>query len=159
MAVLAAARPPRRSPAAGRCKGRYESRSNPLQDVRNLAAAGRAFRRRRNIGTELAPALLDELFFAKWIDPIGSALAAYQALRQGARDKVGYVAQNMLTAFPELPDSHALATLAGLPGAAPQGLPLFLDGLRAYPDDSAVLPFPERLLDMEGPWTSWRRAV
>ncbi len=136
-----------------------ESRSSPLQDVRNLAAAGRAFRRRRDMASELEPALRDELFHTKWIDPIGSALVAYQALRNGDKGHVAMVAGNMLTAFPELPDSHALATLAGLPGAAPQGVPLFLDGLRAYPDDAAILPFPEKLLDVSGPWTAWRRAV
>jgi hypothetical protein len=139
-------------------RGQVRARQNPLDDVRMLAAAGRAFRHRRDIGTEMPADRLNQLFYAKWVDPIGSALAAYQALRQGNKDIVREVARNMLRAFPELPDSHAVATLAEIPGAAPRGVPLFLDGLRAFPDE-APLPFPEKLLDMRGPWTAWRRAV
>jgi hypothetical protein len=138
---------------------RVRARQNPLDDVRMLAAAGRAFRHRRDIGTEMPSDQLEQLFYAKWIDPIGSALAAYQALRQGNRNIVREVATNMLAAFPELPDSHALATLAEIAGAYPRGVPLFLDGLRAFPDEAPALPFAEKLLDMRGPWTAWRRAV
>jgi len=136
-----------------------QSRINPLDDVRALAMAGRAFRRRGDIGREVTASAIEELFYAKWVDPIGSAFAAYQALRRGATDTVQYVARNMLRFFPELPDSAALATLAGLPALRPAGVPLFLDGLRAYPDYASWLPLPAGLLDFTSPWTAWRGAL
>jgi hypothetical protein len=136
-----------------------QNRSNPLHDLRCLAAATRAFRRRRDIGKELPPGMLDELMSAKWLDPMGSALAAYQSLRQGHKSHLRAVADNMVAAFPELPDSHAIATLAEVPGARPRGVPLLLDGLKAFPEEASPLPFPERLLDYSSPWTSWQRAL
>jgi hypothetical protein len=136
-----------------------ETRSNPLHDLRCVAAATRAFRRRRDIGKELPPRKFDELMSAKWVDPIGSALAAYQALRRGQRDRLDELALNMVAAFPELPDSYAIAKLVGLREAHPQGVPLFLDGLKAFPGETIPLPLSEKLLDCTGPWTSWRRAV
>jgi hypothetical protein len=136
-----------------------QSRSNPLDDVRALATAGRAFRRRGDIGREIPSSMMNDLLYAKWVDPIGSAFVAYQSLRRGATDTVRDVAQNMLHFFPELPDSAALATLAGLRAQRPRGVPLFLDGLRAYPDYASSLPLPAGLLDFTSPWTAWRGAL
>lgn len=135
------------------------SRVSPLDDVRNLATATRAFRRRGDLGRHIPAHLLEELVAAKWVDPIGSALVAYQALRRGNKALVRQVATNMLTFFPELPDSAALATRSGMTVPRPAGVPLILDGLRAYPDFASWLPLPAGLLDGSGPWTTWRGAV
>jgi hypothetical protein len=134
-------------------------RASPLEDVRNLAAAGRAFRRRGDMGRHMRPHLFQELVGAKWVDPIGSAFVAYQALRRGDKALVRQVAANMLTFFPDLPDSAALAIRAGQSVPRPPGVPLIRDGLGAYPDFSEWLPLPAGLLDGAGPWTAWRGAV
>jgi hypothetical protein len=134
-------------------------RPTPLDDVRNLAAAGRAFRRRGDMGRHMPQHLFQELVGAKWVDPIGSAFVAYQALRRGDKALVRQVATNMLTFFPDLPDSAALAIRAGTAMPRPPGVPLIRDGLGAYPDFAEWLPLPAGLLDGTGPWTAWRGAV
>lgn len=143
----------------GELPGYVEGRVSPLDDVRNLATAGRAFRRRGDMGRHMPSHLFQELVGAKWVDPIGSAFVAYQALRRGDKGLVRHVASNMLTFFPDLPDSAALAIRAGRAVPRPPGIPLILDGLRAYPDVAAWLPLPAGLLDGTGPWTAWRGAV
>jgi len=141
--------------------GRVRSRFRPLNDMRALATAGRAFRQRSDIAREMSSEQLNELLHAKWIDPIGSSLVAYQALRRSRKKDVGIAAGNLMRFFPTLPDGAALARLAGRPDAParPAGVPLFIDGLRAYPDYADWLPLPAGLLDFSGPWTSWRGAV
>jgi hypothetical protein len=143
----------------GELPGYVRGRVSPLDDVRNLATAGRAFRRRGDMARHMPSHLFQELVGAKWVDPIGSAFVAYQALRRGDKALVRHVAANMMTFFPELPDSAALAIRAGMTVARPPGIPLILDGLRAYPDFATWLPLPAGLLDGAGPWTAWRGAV
>ena len=136
-----------------------DGRVSPLDDVRNLATAGRAFRKRGDMGRHIPGHLFQELAGAKWVDPIGSAFVAYQALRRGDKALVRHVATNMLQFFPELPDSTALAIRSGMSLPRPPGIPLILDGLRAYPDYATWLALPAGLLDGRGPWTAWRGAV
>jgi hypothetical protein len=132
---------------------------NNLRDVRFIAQASRAFRRRRDVQKEVPADELIELFYAKWVDPIGSSLAAYEALRRGRRDELHEVAANMKRFFGDLPDTACVAKLAGEPIGRPAGTPLFLDGLRAFPDYAAWLPVPASHLDYTGLWTAWRAAV
>jgi hypothetical protein len=132
---------------------------NQLQDVRFIAQASRAFRRRRDLQKEVAANKLMDLFYAKWVDPIGSSLAAYEALRRGRRGELGVVVANMKRFFGDLPDTACLARLAGESIGRPTGTPLFLDGLRAFPDYAVWLPLPASHLNFTGVWTAWRAAV
>jgi hypothetical protein len=126
---------------------------NQLRDVKTLAEAQRAFRRRRDIERNVSASFLMELLDRKWIDPIAAAMAAYECLRRGRADSLAVMVRNMLTYFPELPDSAALAKLTGATTAQPSGVPLFLDGLRALDDHS--LPLPATALDYNSVWTAW----
>jgi hypothetical protein len=129
----------------------------------------RAFRRRRRISEEFKNHELDELLWAKWLDPIGASLAVYESVRRGQLGAIPEVARNMTQYFRDLPDTAAIARLAGIHDAGPRGVPLFLDGLRAFTggpetagsrsQDLGWLPFAAHLLDFTGPWTAWRGAV
>jgi hypothetical protein len=132
---------------------------NHLSDVRFIAQASRVFRKRRDLGKQLAEKQLAELLYAKWLDPIASSLAAYERLRRGKKKEMEIVVDNMKRFFPDIPDTMALAKLSGDANAAPNGVPLFLDGLRAFPDYTAWLPLPAGHLDFASPWTAWRAAV
>lgn len=132
---------------------------NHLRDVRFIAQASRAFRRRRDLQQEVPTDDLMELFYAKWVDPIGSSLAAYEALRRGRRAELREVVANMKRFFGDLPDTACLAKLAGEPIGRPAGTPLFLDGLRAFSDYAGWLPLPASHLDFTGLWSAWRAAV
>jgi hypothetical protein len=142
---------------------RIEDRDS-LKDVYALAQLIRAFRKRRRIAREFKDAELDALLYAKWLDPIGASLAAYELVRRrpsGDRPPPGLelVAANLMRFFPELPDSAAIARLARRDNTPLTGVPLFLDGLRAFPDYQDRLPYPAGLLDFGGPWTAWRDAL
>lgn len=133
---------------------------NQLQDVHLLALLSRAFRKRRKLEDEFKNHEVDQLLWAKWLDPIGGALATYECVRRNKRDSLAEVASNMATYFKDLPDTRAIQLLAKRPrDAAWSGVPLFLDGLRAFDNYSERLPFPAGLLDFSGPWTAWRGAV
>jgi len=56
---------------------------NQLLDVEHLARLMRAFRTRRDISKEVSDAELAELLYAKWLDPISTAMAAYELIRRG----------------------------------------------------------------------------
>jgi hypothetical protein len=133
---------------------------NPLQDVYKLTLLGRAFRKRRNIANEFRDADLQDLLYGKWLDPIGAALAAYECARRSPTDgRLPEVAGNMEKYFADLPDTAAIQRLARYKRADPTGVPLFIDGLRAFENYEALLPFPAGLLDFSGPWTAWRGAL
>jgi hypothetical protein len=134
---------------------------NQLHDVQVLARLSRAFRKRRRIQDEFKAHELQELLYAKWLDPIGASLAAYESLRRNRGSGLLVdVANNMARYFGDLPDTAAIQRLSGVnQRARPLGVPLFLDGLRAFADDEIALPFPKPLLDYTGVWTAWRGAV
>ena len=134
-------------------------RRNQLHDVKVLAQAHRAFRKRRDLSKELPMEQLRELLYAKWLDPIASSLAAYECIRRNRKDEMHEVIKNMTKYFNDLPDTAALAKLMGKKIARPKGPPLFLDGLRAFPNERAWLPLPAGHLDYASPWTAWRAAV
>lgn len=139
-------------------RGRIENR-NHLNDVRFLAQASRAFRKRRDLSKEVSFDELQALLYAKWLDPIASSLAAYELLRRGKKASIADVVSNMKRFFPDVPDTAALAKLNGERITRPHGVPLFLDGLRAFPDHKDWLPLPAGHLDFTSPWTAWRAAV
>jgi hypothetical protein len=135
------------------------ARRNQLLDLKFLAQATRAFRKRRDFSKELPPEQLRALRFAEWLDPIASSLAAYECIRRDRKDEMRELVDNMMAYFNDLPDTAALAKLRGRDVACPEGPPLFLDGLRAFPDHPAWLPLPAQHLDYASPWTAWRAAV
>ena len=102
---------------------------------------------------------LEEMLYAKWVDPIASSLAAYELLRRNQRDHLPEVVRNMKRFFTEFPDTTSLAKLSGEPVAGPRGIPLFFDGLRAFPDYPDWLPLPAGRLDFNSPWTAWWAVV
>jgi hypothetical protein len=135
------------------------NRRNQLRDVKFLAQASRAFRKRRDLAKELPVEQLVDLLEAKWLDPIASSLAAYECIRRDRKDQMHEVIENMTAYFPDLPDTAALAKLMGRDVARPEGPPLFLDGLRAFSPEGTWLPLPAGHLDYASPWTAWRAAV
>lgn len=134
---------------------------NQLRDIYTLALLHRAFRRRRRLDREFTEHEVDELLYDKWVDPIGASLAAYECVRRAFQpDLLRTAAVNMQINFDEVPDTRALLRLSGVdPAAPPNGVPLFLDGLRAFRDRDEWLPYPAGLVDFTGPWTAWRGAV
>ena len=134
-------------------------RPTALSDVYVLSLLSRAFRKRRKIEAEFKNNELEELLYSKWIDPIGASLATYECLRRNRKDPLKIVAMNMQRYFADLPDTSAIARLSGKAQTAHRGVPLFLDGLRAFRDYGRWLPYPAGLLDFSGPWTAWRGAL
>jgi hypothetical protein len=130
---------------------------NRLLDLKFLAQACRAFRRRREFEKELPTDRLTELLDAKWVDPIASCLASYESFRRGR--KVPEVIKHTKECFSDLPDTIALDRLMGKPVPHPLSPPLFLDGVLAFPDYRSWLPLSASYLDYASPWTAWRGAV
>lgn len=135
------------------------ARRNMLEDAYRLAQASRAFRNRKDIEAALTHEALSDLLYAKWLDPIAAAMAAYELIRRGSKDELQQMVRNMTTYFDTLPDTAALARLLGKTRLKPGGAPLFLDGVRAFTDRDGALPLPRAKLDYAGPWTVWLGAV
>jgi hypothetical protein len=132
--------------------------SSPLEKLLFLAQAQRAFRRRNVLLNEFRTGDLNQLLHAKWLDPVGSAMASYELIRRDSLARLPEVVTNMRKYFPELPDTLALGRLSNLMSdALPNGPPLFHDGLRAWP--KLEWPLPVSHLDFSSPWTAWRLAV
>jgi hypothetical protein len=141
---------------------------NQLKDVHWLALLTRAFRKRRAWSQEFKGNELIDLLYAKWLDPIGAAMAAYELARRSQQSLLAFhihkesvlkeVAGNMQRFFGDLPDTSAIVRLAG-EDSVPTGVPLFSDGLRVLPEVREQLPYSAGLLDYTGLWTAWRGAV
>lgn len=136
-------------------QGRLQGR-NALADVKTLAQAVRAFRSRRDVQRELPDLALDGMLYMKWVDPIATALSAYELVRRGKLKTLPEVVRNLQTYFPDLPDGAALARLAGISRPPFTATPLFLDGLRAFDAPEMMLPLEPSRLDYTNPWTAWR---
>ena len=82
-------------------------------------------------------------------------------IRRGRTADIAKVVRNMKEFFPDVPDTSALAKLHGETIGRPQCVPLFFDGLRAFPDymEGNALPLPASHIDFAGTWTAWRDAV
>lgn len=135
-------------------------RQTSLHDILFLARAAKAFRGRKNLELQLKHDQLTELLDQKWLDPIACAMAAYEFIRRGKENDLKVAVANMQKYFADVPDTAALAILSGIPAAGrPLGVPLFSDGLQAFPDYEQWLPLPANHLDFTSPWTAWRSAV
>jgi hypothetical protein len=133
-------------------------RQTSLTDILFLARAAKAFRDRQDL-SDLHHQELNELLYHKWLDPIGCAMAAYEFIRRGKETKLGEVVKNMQKYFPDFPDTAALARLSGKQARKRVGVPLFSDGLEAFPHYEKWLPLAANHRDFESPWTAWRSAV
>ena len=139
-------------------EGRRQSDA-PLADVRFLAEATRSFRRRRTVFDATSYKGMEEVLYAKWLDPITSALVSYELIRRGHESELGEVVRNMNQYFSYLPDSKALKTLLeGKATAKMNGAPLFADGLRVF-GNLGHLPLGSEDLDVSSLWTAWSNAV
>jgi tetratricopeptide (TPR) repeat protein len=138
--------------------------ARPLQMIKFIAKRYRQFRHRQELSTNNVsdgpvsdPSGWWDLLVGKWLDPIMAVMAGYELIRRGQRQDslLSEAVNNLLTYFPGLPDSQAIAKLAGNKGLQLQGLPLFLDGLLAFENYQRVLPLPQSRLDFRGPWIFW----
>jgi hypothetical protein len=155
-------------------------------NIRRLEMAQRYYAAGHSVLADIvSDADLDALLYGKWLDPLLGCIAGYTLLRRGMAEQ--YVGQlianpndpaapqqsalwNMLTFYPELPDSHVLAGLAQpeqraerYANALQRGLPVFADGFRAlyawYQEQPGAMP---PLLAEAGSgllsssvWTAW----
>jgi Caspase domain len=132
----------------------------PLQTIRFMALAQKqlAEARRLTRGTT-DPAVYDQWFDllnGKWLDPVMAIMACYELQRSG--EALGSVVMNNLTQyFGQLPDVAAISARLGAPTKPPDAVPMFLAGVRAFPE--LELPLPKGKLDFSSPWTSWVGAV
>jgi hypothetical protein len=135
-------------------------RRNILDDLRTVARAQRAFRRRRDVrkvvwGSQGS----EQVLYTKWVDPIASTMIAYELLRRDDLEHLGEAVHNLVKFYPELPDTHVLARRVGVADqrynlpVRISGFPLFIDG---FGDRKAWFGDGFREPDRTGPWTLWR---
>lgn len=131
--------------------------SAPLRLVRRCVEVQRAFARAEDLRGILTPKALDFLLYFKWFEPIVALLAAYELVRRGDVQSLPTVVQNLRQFFKGLPDTEALARLAGLPWNMPAAPPLLLEGFQALNlmEEATNMP-PGEALMFHGPWTMWR---
>jgi hypothetical protein len=135
---------------------------SPLQIVWASYLMQRQFAKRQHVApSSEEPAFQDwqALMEGRFVDPIMTAIAAYELVRTGLTpDSRGTAEQLMalLRAHFKSPDAEALAKLLGRPWQQPPGPPAMLDGVMAL---GGPLPLPVAHLDYESPWTVWRGAV
>lgn len=131
--------------------------SAPLRLVRRCVEVQRAFERAEDLSGILTKSELEFLLYFKWFEPIVALLAAYELIRRGETNKLPQVVSNLRGLFPGIPDSEALARLAGMDWKMPARPPLVLDGFQALDlmSDQPRLP-PATALVFRGPWTMWR---
>lgn len=135
-------------------------KSPPLQGVRFIALAQKQLAERRRLrkptddGVAIGRWL--DLLYGKWLDPVMAIMACYELQRSG--EAVGTVVLNNLTEYyGQLPDVAAIATRIDPGVKPPDTVPIFLAGVRTFPQ--LQLPLPKGKLDYRGPWTSWIAAV
>jgi len=133
-----------------------QGRLRALPTVRRLVDIQRAFARSQELSELMPGDGLELILYFKWYEPIASVLAAYELARRGRFDSLPEVVKNLRRYFPELPDSEAIAKLAGLDYVMPQSPPLVLEGLLSLDLMGGALPFGAESLDYRGPWTLWR---
>lgn len=140
---------------------RARAMQEPLVDLLFLAQAHRAFAKRRNLTTDVPGPQLAAMLDGKWLDPIACSMAIYEHNRRGRIADARQAMKNMTDYFPEVPDLAAFARLGGEEVDRPQGVPLYFDGLRAFPDCMTAdwLPFKGQKLDFTSCWTAWHNVV
>jgi hypothetical protein len=99
------------------------------------------------------------LLHGKWLDPVMALMAGYELARHHKSPQstglLPTAVQNLRTYFSALPDTEAVAKIAGLAFTEPASLPLFMAGVRVLENPGVLMPLPEGLLDYSGLWTTW----
>lgn len=131
---------------------------SPLRSVRKIVEIQRRFANSEELGVLLSQEL-DDILYMKWLDPIVAVLAAYELTRRGETRHLKQVVSNLRKFFGALPDTEALAKLAGLRWQMPEHPPLVLDGFLSLNMSPKLLPLDPELLDFNGPWTRWKGAI
>jgi len=134
--------------------------STPLRLARRCVEVQRAFAKSQDIGDVLSASELEFLLYFKWWEPIVAVLAAYELVRRGELGSLPTVVNNLRGFFGGLPDTEALAKLAGLGWTPPSTPPLVLEGFQALDlmEGDPRIP-PGNALLFRGPWTMWRGLV
>ena len=131
----------------------------PLQTVRFIALAQKQLAEQRRMEPSIDDSAIErwqDLLWGKWLDPVMAIMACYELLRAGEPiDPV--VSNNLQQSYGQLPDVAAIQTRVGGPVKWPDAVPMFLTGVRTFPE--LQLPLPKGKLDFSSPWTSWIGAV
>jgi hypothetical protein len=130
-----------------------------LYDLKRISQANRLFASRRSLSTIFDEYELRDSLYGKWLEPLMAITASYELIRRGRARRLEEALGNLREFFSDIPDTEALARLAGTRWERPSHPPLFLDGLLAIPDYQELLPLDPDRLDFRGPWTAWRSAV
>jgi hypothetical protein len=104
-----------------------------------------------------------DILDAKWLDPLSGILGCYELVRAGLLKSSGPVINKIVNAlrqsYPGIPDTEAIAKLAGMPEVRPKMPPIFLDGFLLYSDDNEWQTLPLNKIDYSSPWTEWKGGV
>jgi hypothetical protein len=141
--------------------------SDPLQIVRLMFLAQIQFARKRPIFGKDGGPIQDftDLLYGKWLDPIMSLIGAYELIHQGALkndpNTLNTMLNNLRKYFAGLPDTEAIAKVAGQRWDLPQGAPLLRESVLAFDEtqEQRILPLPYDQVDYGSAWTSWRDMV
>lgn len=86
------------------------------------------------------------LLDGKWLDPIMCLIGAYEMIRQGALEEdpnqLDLMLKNLRIYFDGLPDTEAIAKIAGKNWNLPHGAPLLLESILAFDEtqEQRILP-------------------
>jgi hypothetical protein len=137
-------------------------RRSPLQIVWTSYLMQRQFAERQHVAPPSSEPGFEDwqaLIEGRWVDPIMTAIAAYELVRTGLTPDSRGTADRLVALLRDhfkSPDAEALAKLLGRPWQQPPGPPAMLDGVMAL---GGPLPLGVDHLDYESPWTVWRGAV
>jgi hypothetical protein len=135
---------------------------SPLQIVWSSYLMQRRFAERQRVAPSAGDPGFEDwqaLTEGRWVDPIMTAIAAYELVRTGLTPDSRGTAERLVALLRDhfkSPDAEAVAKLLGLPWQQPPSTPAMLDGVMAL---GGPLPLPVAHLDYESPWTVWRGAV
>jgi hypothetical protein len=113
----------------------------------------------------------NELIDSKWLDPIGSIIAANDLLRRGVlnpnsplaelRGKLSEMVRNLREYFGGVADIEAIAKAIGEPCVVPSDPPLLADSVTGFSlsEQKRFMPFPNELRRRGTPWVAWNGAV
>jgi hypothetical protein len=158
---------------------------SPLRIVRFIAQVERLFSRDRSLSKafgresttrdEESKGFYRDLIESKWLDPIGSLVAAHDLLRRGVlnpklnpqsplsqfQSVFPIMVENFRKHFGRVPDAEALAKAIGKPWTVPTAPPLLADSLTMFSLDEQkqFMPFPNYCKHFDTPWVSWVNAV
>jgi hypothetical protein len=137
----------------------YFVHKTPLLSVKRMVEIQRQFARSEEFKTLLSREELNSLLYVKWLEPIVAVLAAYELTRRSELQHMREVVRNLRRFFAEIPDTEAIAKMAGLDWRMPPHPPLVLDGFLSLNMPSRLLPLDSEMLDFRGPWTEWKGAA